>query len=335
MDYCLKANTARHDGLRLGRMLLALSIGSVATTELLAETDYSANIEIDTDYISSRVDTGDNDFDVSGAVELSVTGEHDIDETTVLSGVGEVLIQTDGEVDVEDAYLRIGQETWGLRFGRYEAIDMFSAGADTLVLTWDGVANYEADAAQGQFDEAGQIGLELLPSERITLHLDAVWGEADDEVVDEDAVSGFRPVAVLDLTDDLRLTAGLDYLKEGDSKLKGGGIYLRYATDAFALRMNYASSTEKTGDVTDSETSSYNVNLEFSNVGLGFQRSEDETTGASGDSFYAQYLFRNLAGNENADAQLGISALSVDPAVGETVADDTEYGVRLRLYYEF
>jgi len=332
----LDTNAVRRNGLWLDQLLIGTLIGCLLImTDVRAELDLGADIELDIDYISSRVDSGENDFDVDGQVELSITGEHVIDETTVLSGVGEVLIQTDGNLDVDDAYLRIGQERWGLRFGRYEAIDMFSAGTDTLLLTWDGVPNYEADAAQGQFDEAGQIGLELLPSDRITLHLDAVWGEDGEEIVDEDAVSGFRPVAVFDLTDDLRLTAGLDYREEGDSTLKGGGIYLRYATDDFALRINYATSEVETDDATDSETSSYNINVEFSNIGLGLQRSEDDSTGASGDSFYAQYLFRNLAGNENADAQLGFSVLSVDPAADETVVEDTEYGVRLRLFYEF
>jgi|GEM_PF-3064775 len=320
----------------LGQAIVGVSMGALMVTNANAEIGFGANIEIDTDFISNSDTTGEDDFDLGGRVKFSITGDHNINDSTVLSGVGQLIIGVDGDTGVDDAFIRLGGDTWGVRFGRYEALDLFSKGTDTFVLTYSGVPNYQANAARGRFDEAGHIGLELTPSDRFTLHLDGVWGESDsDDVLDEDALAGFRPAIVVDLTDDLRLTTGLDYLKDGDLETKGGAIYLRYATDAFALKLNYAAGEQELADLSEIDTTSYNANIEFGNIGFGLQRSENDDSGASADTFYARYLFRDLMGNENANAQLAFSAISIDPAEGEVLEEDTSYGVRLRFFYEF
>ena len=327
----LHAKLGQTDPRKLTNIALAASLGLLFATSAQAEVGISANIELDTDAVQNRGGGDDDDFDQGGRIKVSIFGDHNINDTTVVSAVGQLLIKKDGDTGVDDAYIRLGREMWGVRFGRWEAIDLFSKGTDTILNVIGDTANYQANAARGRISDAGQIGLELFPSDRVFITLDTVYGETDPDEgssSDEDIIAGFRPAIQVDLTDDLRLTAGLDYLEDGDSETKGGGIYLRYATDAFALKLNYAQGEKETNDITDWDNTTYNVNIEFGNIGLGYQRSEDDS-GDEADTIYGRYLFRDLMGNESANAQLGFSVGQADSV------EETEYALRLRFFYEF
>lgn len=327
----------------LAKLALGASLSAFMFTGANAEVDIGANIELDTDYIKndnlSDADQ-DNDFDFGGRVKVIISSDHSVNDTTVLSGVGQFLIKENGDTGVDDAFLRLGSDTWGLKVGRYEAIDLHSKGTDTLVIVADDVTYYQANKARGRISEAGQLGLEISPSDRLSFFLDTVWGESDSDEGDENdsktagekAIAGYRPAIQFDLTDDLRLTAGYDYLEDGATETKGGGIYVRYATDAFALKFNVAKGQQETGGVEDWDTTSFNINVESGNIGLGYINS-DEDDGGSFDTIYARYLFPNLMGYENANAQIGLSYLDGELADGTDA--DSVYGIRLRLFYEF
>ncbi len=334
------------DGMSLTKLAIGLSLSTVLVSTANAEFGIGADVEIDTDYLKNEnlsSSDSDNDFDMGGRVKVSITGDHKVNDTVVLSGVGQLLIKEDGSTGVDDAYFRLGSDVWGIKFGRYEAIDLHSKGADTLLLTWEGIEYYQANAARGRIDDAGQIGLEISPSDRFTFNLDTVWGETDGDggvTPNEDAIAGFRPAIQVNITDALQLTAGYDYLEDGDSETKGAGIALSYAADAFTLKLNVADGTKETAGAEDWDNTSININAVFGDFGIGYVNVDDDNSGFSSDTIYGHYQFSNLMGNENAAAKIGLSytdpdAVFIDEDTGAASSSDSGYGIRLRFNYTF
>lgn len=285
-----------------------------------AEVSIGANVEIDTDYISNSGGSSDDQHAQGGRVKVDFSG---MTEGTAgyVKGVGQIVLNDEGDTGVDDMYVRLGQEKWGVQLGRFEGMDLFSKGVDTIHNVLGNTNFYNANAARGRISDAGQIMFDFSPSDRVKFELNTVYGL-------DDPFEGYRPAIHVKVTDDFNISAGYDYLEDGDSETKGVGIYARYATDVFALKMNVAKGEKETNGVQDWENTSYNINLESGVFAVGYTQSEDDG-GDKASTVYGNYSMPNLLGVKNATGKLGFSAAQADSA-----AED-EFALRYRVFYEF
>jgi hypothetical protein len=297
---------------------------SFACTQASAEMALGGNVELDTTFQQNTGGADGENYSQSGRVQLNASGTHTVGDAT-LAGKGTINLGKDGETGLDDVWFSMGRGKWSLKFGRFEAMETFSKGTDTILNVLGTATNYQGSAVRGRSGaEYGQIALDLAASDRVSLQLGTFWGETSGN--DEDAISGIRPAISAVITDDLNVTASFETLEIAGVETDGFGLYVRYATDAFALKMNAAAGS--TGDV---DHTTFNVNVESGNIGIGFHSTEDEG-GAADDSastIYARYLFPNLMGSENTNAQLGLSVASADSV------DEDETALRLRFFHSF
>lgn len=305
---------------------------SFACTQASAEMSFGGNVELDTTMQSNADGASTDDFTQGGRVKLSAAGSTTIG-TATLAGQGDVLVTKDGGTAVDDMWFSLGRNKWSVKFGRFEAMETFSKGTDTILNVLGNVKNYQGSAIRGRIGgDRGQIALNVAASDAVNLELGTVWGE-EGESEDESAFSGFRPAISMDITDDLRVTASYESVENGLNETDGFALYVRYATDAFALKMNFADgeitepNTAGTGTVSTDSTSA-NINIESGNIGLGFHTTENNG-GETADTVYARYLFPNLMGSENTNAQIGLSYATND----DVVEDET--ALRLRFFHSF
>lgn len=299
----------------------------LTTAGVHADAMVSGDIELDTDFVSNRDGGDQDDFDQGGRVKVAFAGTKEGPGGGYASAVGQLLVNKDGTTGVDDAYIRIGKNQWGLQFGRFEALEIFSKGTDTIHNVIGNTNFYEGGAARGRTSDTGQIMFDYAPSDTMRFELGTIWGETDGGDDDEDAIAGIRPGFVIDVTGDLRVTAGYEMLTNGETETTGGGLYVRYATDAFALKMNVASGKQETDSVTDWENTSFNVNIESGLFGLGYTNSEDDG-GDSASTVYGRYYMPDLMGT-GVNGSLGVSLASADSV------DEDELGVRYRFNYTF
>lgn len=302
---------------------------TLASTQAAAEVEFGGDIELDTDIVSNAGGAAVDNYDQGGRVKLQAKGETAVG-TATLTGVGQLLITKDGSTAVDDAWFRLGRDNWGVKFGRFEAMETFSKGTDTILNVIGGAANYQGSFARGRTGaDVGQIALDFAASDTVSLELGTFWGDAS-TTDDENMISAIRPAIKMDVTDDLRVAASFEKAEAGTVETDGFGIYVRYATDKFALKMN-AAQGEQTGNANpadDWDNTSFNVNVESGNVGVGYHSTEDDN-GDSASTVYGRYLFRDLFGSENTTAQLGLSIASADSA------DEDETALRLRFFHSF
>lgn len=315
-----------------GAAALALCVQAHAETSLT----WGGDIELDTDLVSNPGGSDGDDANMGGRVKLSAEGLHETDRGYI-KGVGQLLIQKDGDTGVDDVYARFGSGGWGIQIGRFEAIDLFSKGVDTLYPIIGNTNHYQASAARGRTSDTGQIMFDT-DFGRGKFELATIWGETDatgtgeeGEVIpaeDDDAIAGFRPAIFFMLTDDLNITAGYDYVESGNTETSGFGIYVRYATDLFALKMNYASGEQETNGVTNWENDSYNINIESGNFFIGYTNSEDEG-GDTAETIYTNYSIPGVFGVDSATFKIAVASAKADSV------PETENSIRFRINYTF
>ena len=307
---------------------------SFACTQASADIVLGGNVELDTTVQSNATGVSGDNFSQGGRVQLNASGETVVGDAT-LAGKGTINLGKDGESGLDDVWFSMGRGKWSLKFGRFEGVETFSKGTDTILNVLGTATNYQGSAVRGRSGgEYGQIALNVAATDAVSFQLGTFWGEtsSDNESAsslgtnDDDAISGIRPAITAMITDDLNVSASFETLDIAGVETDGFGIYVRYATDAFALKMNAAAGS--TGDV---DHTTFNVNIESGNIGIGYHSTEDEG-GAADDSastIYGRYLFPNLMGSENTNAQIGVSIASADSA-----AED-ETALRLRFFHSF
>ena len=292
-----------------------------------AETSFGfgGDIEVDTNYLSNNAGGSDDDSNMGGRVKLTASGMHESDRGYI-SGVGQVVLAKDGNASVDDMYVRFGSDNFGIQIGRFEATDLFSEGTDAAHSIIGSTNYYHASAARGRTSDTGQIMFDTTAG-NVKFELATIWGESAG-ATDEKSIAGVRPAVVWDATDDLRVTLGYESVDNSGSEITGFGLYVRYATDAFALKLNYASGEQESNGTIDWENTSYNINLESGNFGIGYTSTEDEG-GDSATALYGRYLIPSFMGVDNASASINIGVSGAD-----SLANDQTL-VKFRINYTF
>ncbi len=306
--------------------IVGLTLGMAAVAH--AEVSMSADVELDTDVVSNAGGSADSNYNQGGRVKVGFSGK---EETSLgfVQGVGQLLLNKDGSTGVDDAWVGFGQSQWGVKLGRFEALELFSKGPDTIHNVIGSTNFYQAGAARGRTSNTGQVLAYSTPTDKMHFELGTIWGQSA-FTGDEKAFAGVRPAMQVDLNDNVRLAAGYEYLDDAGTKTKGFGLYGRYATDAFVIKANYADGKNETGSVTNWENRSFNINGEAGPFGLGYTRSEDKQTGGDkADTIYGRYIIKEFMGVKAASASLAFSAAKAD-----SVTED-ELAGRFRINYTF
>jgi hypothetical protein len=314
------------------------SILSVSTVQ--AAPVFDANFELNTDAVDKA--TGDTTYDQNGRVELNAYSKHTSGDN-FFAGKGSVLLNTDGEATVDDAFIQFGNSAWDFQLGRFEAINLFPLAKDTLIVHAIDDSVYEANKVRGRVgDGGGQIAFHYKASEALKFEVDTIYGDGDpdDSTVvgngdDTTAISGVRP-SVTFVTDAATISAGFESVKYDQVggttvDLSGYGVTANF--DVGAANVNLAAAHSK-DDNTDKKISSFVANMVYGNFGLGVIASsvDDGATDPSLVTTYIAYTVPVLD-IENATVTFaGSYSTADDVAAGD---NDKTTAARVRFNYGF
>jgi hypothetical protein len=314
--------------------LAALFSCSVNAADLNPTFGIDANIEINTDAIDTAV--GSTEYSQGGRVEANLRGEIQREQYFV-RGKGTLILAKDSDTHTDDMWVQFGDDGWDLQFGRFEGIDLFPKGKDTLVVHAGGgkAKVYEANVVRGRAgDNGGQIALHLKGDSGFGFELNSLFGDDNDKGTDENAVSGVRPVITY-MGDGFSAKLGYEYqnvdLDDGSEIEKQGvGASVGFDLGEALVNLNAAWLDNETAD---EEVRTYGANLVYGRFGAGLVYSETElSVGADPEvtTAYAAYTVP-LLDIDNASVTFAVSGSSADN-VG---ADDSATGVRMRINYTF
>ena len=293
--------------------LAAVAALCAAAVAAHADVKFDANFEGDTTSINKA---GADSFGTGGRVEMNANaallkqGDNFVNaKATLIAGIGAK------STGIDDAWIQFGNSSADFKLGRFEAVDLFPVGKDTVLELATG-AGYRANKVRGRFTDGefhGALGLNAAPGLRFELGVMSKKNGADEK-------SGVRPAVVYG-AGDLTLRAGYESFDlDGLGNKTGYALSAGYALakDA-AINVNYAKSS-------DLDSSSLGLNLVYGAAGVGYV--QDKTAATTVDTFYAAYSF----------PLLGVKGASITPAIstssgGTGVADTT--ALRVRLNYQF
>ena len=297
-----------------------------------AEVQFSADIELDTTIVDSA--ESDASFTQGGRVAINAYGRKDVGENFVESK-GTAIVSKAGNTVVDDAWVKFGSSSWALQAGRFEAINLFPMGKDTLVLfAGDGSAQtYFSNMGRGRIgDDAGQLALTVAASDSVGLELDTVWGSTDGD--DTDAVSVIRP-SITFRKDAFSVTAGMEQasydMTDGSSVDKTGlALTTSFNVGAAALNLNFSNLDDNEADTS---VQTLGANVIVGGFGAGVVHAVTDNGSADDPTVSSLYLAYSmpLLDIEGATVTWAGSASSADNA-GD---NDSVNGVRARINYAF
>ncbi|WP_020406018.1 carbohydrate porin [Hahella ganghwensis] len=318
---------------------MALSL-VLAVSQANAEFGIGANIELDTDVIDSKAN--DTTYEQGGRIEVNVTGKKELNGYFV-EGKGSGLLKKDGSAATDDMWIKFGSDMWDVQAGRFEAINLFPLGKDTVVshAGSDGGAEvYEANLVRGRAgDNGGQFALRVRPSDMISLELDTIWGDADSEGDNKETFSGVRP-SITFSGDSFSISAGYEALKyeysdeAADPKevdKSGFGITGNINAGGASINLNAAMGSD---DISNADVTTFGANVTYGAFGLGAVHSETDLDASDDDptvtTVYIAYTLP-LFDIDNASVTFAGSTSSAD-----NVGDDDELNqFRTRFNYTF
>lgn len=307
--------------------LVALPLGVANAVE------FAADIELDTDVNDADSTT----YTQGGRIRLQASGKKEMDGYFV-SGHLEGLFKEDGSTGTDNAYIMFGNERWDVQAGRFEGVNLFPLGKDTVLshVTGTNGVVYEANLGRGRIgDNAGGIALHFKPGGALSFEIDTVWGD-NVSGSDEETFSVIRPSLTF-AGDGFSVTAGIESRSADDASGtavaddSGAAVTVNFDAGGANINVNYATLSD---DVNNRDTDTIGVNAIIGNFGAGLVSSSSKTDGAADadiTSLYAAYT-QDLLGIAGASITYAISDSSLDES-GTT--DDSLRVIRVRLNYAF
>ena len=290
--------------------LAALAALCAAATAASAGVTFDANFEGDTTNIDGATDS----FNSGGRIEVNANAALLKQGDNFVNARASLLLGLNADPTVHDAWIHFGNASVDFKFGRFEAVDLFPVGKDTVLELATG-AGYRANVGRGRFKDGqfhGAVGLNAAPGLRFELGL--VNYKGDKEVVER----AVRPAVVYNMGD-LTLRAGFESFDKGAGNQTGYGLSAGYAlSKEAAVNVNYANSS-------DLDSSSVGANLVYGPAGIGYV--QDKTGATKVNTVYAAYSF----------PLMGIKGASVTPAISFSSGDDLvdKTALLVRLNYAF
>jgi hypothetical protein len=251
---------------------IAVLTGLLLCSPAIAEITLSGDLEIDTSYVTGDTDDSlDNEttkYDSSGRIKISPSVRKE-SGNLYMEALAQILVKTTNEVEVDDAWGKIGTSTFDFQIGRFEGWDLFPKSNDMLIVDApDGSttadnddtapARYQTDYARGRRDSSGQFAIHVLPNETVGVEVALVYGNDTVTVGGNDYEGNFLGVRpVIDLKfGNFEVLGGLDYLKGADVSYKtndnddseitkfGYGVAAKGTFGIATLGLNYAHGVE-------------------------------------------------------------------------------------------
>lgn len=288
---------------------------------------FDANIELDNTYRSGNaVAETDKGLGQSGRVELNASGK--AGANIFVAAKAAYLAKKDGTVATDDMWIQVGSAGGDVKFGRFEAADLFPLAQDTLINHAGNV--YGTNTLRGrkdgsQFHGAGTLNL----SAGLSLELGVVENKT--------AAKGVRPVLSYmagPMTARLGLEAG-KYAPVGGASandVRGVGATVSYDFGGFKLTGNVASG--KTDAATRNNQSAFALTAAMGPLVVGVISAKTEA--AVGDlnvqTAYASYSMPLF----DIKGATWTPALSSSTAKNSAMGTDVkENSFRIRLNYAF
>lgn len=295
---------------------------ALLATSVIADVGFSANIETNTTKVTEKkVDSG-------GRVEVNANAALANNGDNFVNAKGTLEIPLNGDkVGIADAWIQLGNKTVDLKYGRFEAANLFPLGKDVVVEGAGGASGYRANALRGRF-ATGQAhaAIGLNAAEGLRFELGFVTEKASD-TGDADAskhthyLHGVRPTLTY-TAGALTLRAGVESIASSDASAEsqtGTALGVGFAlNDNTSMNLNVANNS-------DADASSLGLNVTAGAFGAGWI--QDKTGDAKQSTVYAAYSM----------SLLGVKGATITPAVSQSKADglDSVSAVRVRMNYAF
>ena len=306
------------------QLLSAAIAAACLSTTAAADTQISANIEINTDAVNKDTTT----FDQNGRVEVVTASTKTMGDNFV-EGKGVIELTTDGGTSIADVYLKMGNSSWDAQVGRFEGVNLFPLGKDVMV-EHAGSSVYGANKARGRAgDDGGQLAIHFKPSDAVSVELGTMIGDDDTAGDNGSAISAFRPTVTF-AADGFSVTAGMEVLNYdltagGSKEVTGYGITTNFMAGDASINLSYASLDD---DTANQETNSFAANATMGDFGVGLIYSDDDNNGTTSDvtTAYAAYSMPVL--------DIDGATMTVAGSVSESGGADAT-ALRLRFNYSF
>lgn len=299
--------------------LSAIAAAVVVAAPAFAAASMDANLELDTKY-------GNNSRGMSqgGRVEFNVAGKAGGANGFVAARASFLAKKENGTGDsgaaVDDMWGQIGTSTADVKFGRFEAADLFPLGKDVYVED-NGVAGYRANTLRGRStNSAAHLALTVNAAPGVSFELGMVETKA------AGAKKGVRPAVMFNAgpaTVKLGLESGET---NGGAKFNGAGGTVGVALAGGTVNFNAASGKVKSTTTTaEVKSSSFGIVGVFGPAGIAYVA--DKTGSVKENTVYAAYSIPLFGTGATITP-----AASYSKAKGSTSANS---GVAVRVNYAF
>jgi hypothetical protein len=305
----------------MSNMFKLAAVAALCATSFAAQAQvaFDANLELDTTYTNrvkaSASNARDRDLGLGGRLEVNASAKATNGQNFV-TGRGSLLLKKDGETGVDDFWVQAGNASMDIKLGRFEAVDLFPVGKDT-VLEFAGYTPYQGNILRGrkgsdEFHSA--VGLNAAPGLRFEMGL--VFSK------EADKARGVRP-AVVYTSGPLTLRAGFESMKivgttgKSETGLALSGGY-QVNKDLY-VNANFAK---------QDKDKTFGLNATMGNAGIGLIQGKGEGAEDKVTSVYAAYTL----------PLLGVKGASVTPALSYSKGGkgtDNQLAARVRINYAF
>ncbi|MEJ7138274.1 carbohydrate porin [Amphibiibacter pelophylacis] len=331
----------------------ALTVSGVS----MAQVTMDANLELNPTITNRTATSNSNSVDTDGRVEVNLAARKSLADNYFVAGRGTLLLKLDGTTAVDDAWGQFGTKLWDVKLGRFEAMDLFPLGKDTLVVDARLVGDSEYAFGYNANDLRGRVGagqlhaaLGVNPMPGLRAELGIV--HANDTGAGR--VRGLRP-AVSYTTGPLTLRGGIEYVNtlrksavtattlpgtitNPDGSVSNVTITTAAGSDAvpsssatgFGLSLGYNLGVGTDVNVNyakKKERSALGANIVMGDFGLGAVYARNTDTNRSRYAVYTAYSL----------PLLDIKGATITPALsfGKNTGSDTQVAARVRVNYAF
>jgi hypothetical protein len=293
--------------------------------------DFSANIELDNTFLSGNIPkaAGADGINQSGRVELNASGK--AGTNMFVAGKAAFLAKKDGSVATDDMWVQLGNQSFDVKLGRFEGVDLFPLPGDTVVENAGDV--YKTNVLRGRIGDStfhGALTAKLGGGLAVELGLIETKAAGKSK--------GFRP-AVTYANGPLSLGVGFESGKTNavapatSTKGTGFGGFAQYDFGGFKVTGNFAQGKTDVPGGSDLTDTSFALIGSFGPANLGFISAKNENGPGLTDSkvttVYGSYAL----------PLFDIKGATITPAFSVSSNNDTPKGkvnaVRVRINYTF
>lgn len=296
---------------------LALASLLAVASQAQAAATFDANLQLDTTHTNaigaSKANARAGGLDLGGRVEVNVGAKATSGESFVAARAS-LLLKKTGDSSLDDMWVQLGNAAADVKLGRFEAMDLFPLGNDTLI-ELNTYSGYQANSLRGRFGSGvfhGALGLNASSALRVELGLV--------ETKDAGAAKGVRPAVTY--------TAGPLTLRGGFESVKVNGV--AGSKTGVGVSAGYAVNKDTTVNVNlakKEDDKSVGINALIGAAGVGLIQSNGAGANKS-TTLYATYKM----------PLLGVKGAFVTPAVSLAkgpAGTDNQVALRVRIDYAF